>query len=113
MFDVYQWCRQHRISETNADECANLVRKNYISNEKHNSIIEDLQKEYEQKIKLLKDEIKQLKEPNTMFEKIIEKIVCKHLSLDSRCEPYSGRDVELTWDKISLGSVTIDSYSED
>lgn len=46
-------------------------------------------------------------------EEEIKRIICEHLSLKERCEPYSGMYVVLCWDDTELGSVCIRSFGDD
>ena len=60
----------------------------------------------------IEEQEKLLENPNLQIERLIEKVVCEHLSLRYGDDIYS-TSAELCWDKNVLGSVTIQSYSED
>lgn len=115
-WDVYSDVRKLKISDARAKEIEQIACKYMTPNRKVEEKIQEAIVEKEAKIAELEAKLKEQEEllanPNLQMERLIEKVVCEHLSLGDGNDPYSS-DAVLYWDKKDLGSVTIRSYSED
>lgn len=115
-WDVYSEVRKLKISESRAKEieqiaCKYMIPKQYIK-EKIHKVLEDKEKEIARLKAKVEEQEKLLENPNLQMERLIEKVVCEHLGIGDGHDPYSSEAV-LYWDDKALGSVTIQSYSED
>ena len=115
-WDVYSEVRKLKISDARAEEITGIACKYMTPNRKVEEAIAKAVAEKEAKIAELEAKIKEqemlLANPNLQMERLIEKVVCEHLGLGDGNDPYSSNAV-LYWDEKALGSVTIQSYSED
>ena len=115
-WDVYSEVRKLKISESRAKEIEQIACKYMTPNRKVEERIrknlEDKEKEIARLKAKIEEQEKLLENPNLQIERLIEKVVCAHLSLRYGDDIYS-TSAELCWDKNVLGSVTIQSYSED
>jgi hypothetical protein len=80
--------------------------------EKIQEALEDKEKEIAKLKTKIEEQEKLLANPNLQMERLIEKVVCEHLGLGDGNDLYSSEAV-LYWDEKALGSVTIQTYSED
>lgn len=113
-WEVYSEVRKLKISEARAKEieqiaCKYMTPKRDVE-EKIREALED--KEIARLQAKIEEQEKLLANPNLQMERLIEKVVCEHLGLGDGNDPYSSEAV-LYWDEKALGSVTIQSYSED
>lgn len=115
-WEVYKNIRALGISEDRTNKIKEIVESGYISNDECESRVRKAKEEAEETMEQWKEEKekydKLLNDPCAFLERLVGDIVCKHLKLQSGDDPYS-RDVELSWDKDYLGSVTIQHFSED
>lgn len=115
-WDVYSEVRKLKISESRAEEIEQIACKYMTPNRDVEKMIAEAVAEKEAKIieleEKLKEQEKLLANPNLQMERLIEKVVCEHLGIGDGHDPYSSEAV-LYWDEKALGSVTIQSYSED
>lgn len=115
-WDVYSGVRKLKISDARAKEIEQIACKYMTPNRKVEEKIREAIAEKEAKIAELEAKLKEQEEllanPNLQMERLIEKVVCEHLGLGDGNDPYSSEAV-LYWDEKALGSVTIQSYSED
>lgn len=115
-WDVYLEVRKLKISESRAKEIEQIACKYMTPKRDVEEKIQEAIAEKEAKIAELEAKLKEQKEllanPNLQMERLIEKVVCEHLGLGDGNDPYSSEAV-LYWDEKALGSVTIQSYSED
>lgn len=122
-WDVYSEVRKLKISESRAKEieqiaCKYMVPKRDVE-EKIQEALEDKEKEIARLRAKVEEQEKLLANPNLQMERLIEKVVCEHLGIGDGHDPYSSEAVPysseavLYWDEKALGSVTIQSYSED
>lgn len=115
-WDVYSEVRKLKISESRAKEieqiaCKYMTPKRDVE-EKIQEALEDKEKEIARLKAKVEEQEKLLANPNLQMERLIEKVVCEHLGIGDVHDPYSSEAV-LYWDEKALGSVTIQSYSED
>ena len=114
--DVYSGVRKLNISESRTKEIERIVCKYMTPNEKVEERIRKSLENKEKEIAGLKAKVEEqeklLANPNLQMERLIEKVVCEHLGIGEGHDPYSSEAV-LYWDDKALGSVTIQSYSED
>ena len=115
-WDVYSEVRKLKISESRAKEIEQIACKYMTPNRKVEERIrrnlEDKEKEIARLKAKIEEQEKLLANPNLQMERLIEKVVCEHLGLRDGNDLYSSEAV-LYWDEKALGSVTIQSYSED
>ena len=115
-WDVYSEVRKLKISESRSKNieqiaCRYMTPKRDVK-EQIQKAVEDKEKEIAKLKAKIEEQEKLLANPNLQMERLIEKVVCEHLGIGDGHDPYSSEAV-LYWDEKALGSVTIQSYSED
>lgn len=116
-WEVYKNIRALGISEDRTNKIKGIVESGYISNDECESRVREAKEEADETLRDWKKEKEEydklLNDPYALLERLVGDIVCKHLNFgNGSFDPYSS-NAELRWDKESLGSVTLRTYSED
>ena len=115
-YDFYKRVRDLKISDQRARDIDAIAAVYMVPRTKIQMMIDEATSEKDQKITELEEKLREqealLSNPNLQMKKLIEEVVCEHLSLAYGNDPYS-TSAELRWDKDVLGSITIRTYSED
>ena len=117
VWDVYQNIRKLGISPERAEKIMSIVESGYISKRECENLVSEAKEEADETLRDWKKEKEEydklLNDPYALLERLVGDIVCKHLNFgNGSFDPYSS-NAELRWDKESLGSVTLRTYSED
>ena len=117
VWDVYQNIRKLGISSERAEKIMDIVNSGYVSKKECEDKVREAKEEADETLREWEKEKekydKLLNSPESLLERLVKDIVCKHLSFGGGdFDPYSD-SAELCWDNESLGSVTIRTYSED
>lgn len=102
------------LSIDRANKIMSIIGKYFTSND---SVADKVNKQVELRSKIYNQKVEEAQKiidnPQLVVAEMIGEVICEHLSFDSESEMYSGNYAKLKWDNKELGSVCLESYSDD